>query len=74
MGDDDPELLGRDPNLIKCSDNYQDDIDCRNTKNILQMFKKMEMGEDEEEEDGEYIRFCIFSYSINGWGKGATKL
>lgn len=52
MGDDDTELLGRDPNLIKCSDNYQDDIDCRNTRNILQMFKKMEMGEEEEEEDG----------------------
>ncbi|RXG59988.1 LIM domain and actin-binding protein 1 [Armadillidium vulgare] len=51
MGDDDTELLGRDPNLIKCSDNYQDDIDCRNTRNILQMFKKMEMGEEEEEED-----------------------
>ena len=50
---DDVEL-GRDPNLIKCTDNYQDDVDCKNTRNILNMFKKMEsrtMGEDSEGEN-----------------------
>ena len=48
--------LGRDPNLIKSTDNYQDEVDCRKTKSILNMFKKMEakncFGEEEDEEEG----------------------
>ena len=34
--------LGRDPNLVKCTDNYEDEVDCRGTKKILAKFKKME--------------------------------
>jgi len=45
--------FGRDPNLIKCTDNYQDEVDCRNTQNVLNMFKKLESkyatGEDSDE-------------------------
>lgn len=54
QGTEDPDVLGRDPNLIKCTDNYQDAVDCRNTKNILEMFRRMEMGDLEEVEDGEF--------------------
>ncbi|KAF2348270.1 hypothetical protein FHG87_020974 [Trinorchestia longiramus] len=49
--------LGRDPNLIRSTDNYQDEVDCRKTKSILTMFKKMEAKntsnvDDEDEEAG----------------------
>ncbi|XP_047736745.1 uncharacterized protein LOC125177988 [Hyalella azteca] len=55
LATDDVEL-GRDPNLIRCTDNYQDEVDCRKTKSILTMFKKMEArntgaADDEEESD-----------------------
>lgn len=41
--------LGRDPNLIRCTDNYQDEVDCRKTRSVLAMFKKMEMQSEEED-------------------------
>lgn len=34
--------LGRDPNLVKCTDNYEDQVDCRGTRRLLAKFKKME--------------------------------
>ncbi|XP_063858425.1 titin-like isoform X22 [Scylla paramamosain] len=34
--------LGRDPNLVKCTDNYEDEVDCRGTRKLLAKFKKME--------------------------------
>lgn len=35
--------LGRDPNLVKCTDNYEDAVDCRGTRKLLAKFRKMEM-------------------------------
>lgn len=44
--------LGRDPNLIRCTDNYEDEVDCRKTRSVLEMFKRMEMQSEEEEDRG----------------------
>lgn len=44
--------LGRDPNLVKCTDNYEDAVDCRGTRKLLAKFRKMEM----QAEDGERVR------------------
>ncbi|KAK8389217.1 hypothetical protein O3P69_020870 [Scylla paramamosain] len=54
--------LGRDPNLVKCTDNYEDEVDCRGTRKLLAKFKKMEKqaeiidkeGEEDYDSDEEY--------------------
>ncbi|XP_076066324.1 uncharacterized protein LOC143039888 [Oratosquilla oratoria] len=51
LGGEDQEI-GRDPNLIRCSDNYQDDVDCKNTRNVLAMFKKMELQGTDDGDEG----------------------
>ncbi|KAK3872878.1 hypothetical protein Pcinc_022075 [Petrolisthes cinctipes] len=43
--------LGRDPNLIKCTDNYEDAVDCRGTRDLLAKFKKMEMENEDDDSD-----------------------
>lgn len=50
-GCDDEEVAdfyGRDPNLVKYTDNLEEPLDCRKTKSVLAMFRKMEMQEDDD--------------------------
>lgn len=52
QGCDDEEVAdfyGRDPNLVKCTDNLEEPLDCRKTKSVLAMFRKMEMQEEEDD-------------------------
>lgn len=44
--------LGRDPNLVKCTDNYEDAVDCRGTRKLLAKFRKMEMQAEDMDERG----------------------
>lgn len=42
------DFYGRDPNLVKYTDNLEEPLDCRKTKSVLAMFRKMEMQEDDD--------------------------
>lgn len=53
--------LGRDPNLVKCTDNYEDAVDCRGTRKLLAKFRKMEMqAEDMEGNTGKNNELSCF--------------
>ena len=54
--------LGRDPNYVRCTDNLEDEVDCRRTRSVLAMFKKMEMENEDEEKGKSESDLCI---SIN---------
>lgn len=58
--------LGRDPNLVKCTDNYEDAVDCRGTRKLLAKFRKMEMqAEDMDGGRGNKNEPSCFSQSMS---------
>lgn len=57
--------LGRDPNLVKCTDNYEDAVDCRGTRKLLAKFRKLEQqAEDGDDNKGKMNNLLCFSQSM----------